>query len=128
MNLAFSQPKASQVASKCSVSNSNDRVQANPMANEPKKSDHNQNLLTTSNSAVGKRKKESTAGDKRDIEDETEAQEPPNKKPNSRIIKVPPHVNVNQAIILQTQTNNLLKHMISQNDKQIELLNRLLEK
>lgn len=77
VNLAFSQPKASQVASKCSVSNSNDRVQANPMANEPKKSDHNQNVLTTSNSAVGKRKKESTAGDKRDIEDETEAQEPP---------------------------------------------------
>lgn len=130
MNLAFSQPKANQVARKCSVSNSNDRLHPNPMTKEPKKSDHNQNVLTTSNSAVGKRKTESTAGDKRDIEGETEAQEPPNKKQKSNnfIIKNPPHVNINQAIVLQTQTNNLLRHMISQNDKQIELLNRLLEK
>lgn len=128
MNLVFNQPKANQVASKCSVSNSNDRVYPNPMAKEPKKSDHNRNVLTTSNSALGKRKTESAAGDKRDIEEESEVQEPPNKKPNNFIIKVPPQVNINQAIVLQTQTNNLLKHMILQNNKQIELLNRLLEK
>lgn len=52
-------------------------------------------------------------------------------KPKKCNIKVPilsPQANVSQAMMLQTETNNLLKHIISQNNKQINLLTKLLEK
>lgn len=49
-------------------------------------------------------------------------------KCNVKVPILPPRANINQALTLQNQTNNLLKHIISQNNKQIQLLTQLLEK
>lgn len=52
------------------------------------------------------------------------------KKPKNCNFKhpLPPARNdVNQALTLQTETNNLLKHIISQNNKQIQLLDMMLK-
>lgn len=39
-----------------------------------------------------------------------------------------PRTHVNQALTLQTETNNLLKHIVSQNDKMIQLMEDYLKK
>lgn len=44
------------------------------------------------------------------------------KKSNIKFPVLPPRANVNQAMTLQIEANNLLKHIISQNNKQIQLL------
>lgn len=49
------------------------------------------------------------------------------KKSNIKYPVLPPRASVNQAMTLQIETNNLLKHIISQNNKQIQLLNELVE-
>lgn len=63
---------------------------------------------------------------KSSIEEDMEKTKP--KKNNIKYPILPPRASVNQAMTLQTETNNLLKHIISQNNKQIQLLTKLLEK
>ena len=50
------------------------------------------------------------------------------KKPKKSNVMLPISPHVSQAMQLQTETNNLLKHIISQNNKQIILLTKLVEK
>lgn len=49
------------------------------------------------------------------------------RRSNVKYPVLPPRANVNQAITLQIEANNLLKHIISQNNKQIQLLNELVK-
>lgn len=67
-----------------------------------------------------------------DFEDEIDMDEM-NEKPENKNVKAPiirsrGNVDVNEALLLQTETNNLLKHLISQQNKQIGLLTQLLHK
>lgn len=51
-----------------------------------------------------------------------------NKKKNSNEAVPTARAQVNQAILLQTETNDLLKQIVSQNNIQIKLLNDLIKK
>lgn len=62
------------------------------------------------------------------IESEEHMKQTKPKKCNVKMPILPPRANISQAMMLQTETNNLLKHIISQNNKQIQLLTELLNK
>lgn len=91
-----------------------------------------QNILISMNRSVSNIERCSIESGKNAAEKEL-TMNPANEKKKPRNVNIklpvlPPRDNVNAAMMLQTETNNLLKHIISQNNKHIQLLTKLLEK
>lgn len=65
-----------------------------------------------------------------DCDIDVENEQPLNKKKKTTNSKVPalPVYNIQQAMSLQTETNNILKHISKQNNTMIDLLTKLVEK
>lgn len=104
----------------------------NSVVTQPTNANRNQNVLSPVNRSVTGKARGLNESKKYDneasIDDEPAMNKKKPKNCNVKVPILPTHVNFNQAMTLQTEANNLLKHIISQNNKQIQLLTQLLKK
>lgn len=100
----------------------------NPMANINTQENSIRKMVLPISRSVSQNYKKSGSdfGDEIDMDEMRKM--PKNKNVKAPIIRSRGNVDVNEALSLQTETNNLLKHLISQQNKQIGLLTQLLDK